>query len=234
MALIEASILASDYARLGEQAREAAAAGVDGIQIDVMDGRYVPSITFGPGVVRALRPLVSVTLDVDLMIVEPEKHIEAFAEAGADRLIVHWESCAEPLRVLMSVRKLGVEVGVAIRPGTSPEVLEDALGLVDIVQVMTVTPGAGGRALIPGQLDVVRQLRQSLDDKGLDVSIGVDGGIYLDTAPLAAEAGASMLVCGSAIFNSQATVAENVAALRAGLGRGRRPAVTRPRRPGPR
>ena len=218
MALIEASILASDYARLGEQAREAAAAGVDGIQIDVMDGRYVPSITFGPGVVRALRPLVSVTLDVDLMIVEPEKHIEAFAEAGADRLIVHWESCAEPLRALESVRKLGVEVGVAIRPGTSPEVLEDALGLVDMVQVMTVTPGAGGQALIPGQLDVVRQLRRSLDDKGLEVSIGVDGGIYLDTASLAAEAGASMLVVGSAIFNSQATVAENVAALRASLG----------------
>ncbi len=218
MALLEASMLAADYARLGEQARQAADAGVDGIQIDVMDGRYVPAITFGPGVVRSLRPLVKVMLDVDLMIVEPERHIEAFAEAGADRLIVHWESTAEPMTVLEAVRELGVETGVAIRPGTAPAVLVDALGLVDMVQVMTVAPGAGGQGLIPGQLDVVRQLRSMLADMGLDVPIGVDGGIYPDTAPLAAQAGASMMVCGSAIFNERGTVAENVAALRKSLG----------------
>ena len=213
MAQFEASILAADYTRLGEQVVAAAEAGVDGIQIDVMDGCYVPEITFGPGVVRALRPLVSITLDVDLMIVEPEKHIEAFVDAGADRLIVHWESTAEPLGVLESVRKLGVETGVAIRPGTGPEVLDDALDLVDMIQVMTVTPGAGGQSLIPGQLDVVRRLRSTLDARHPEVWIGVDGGIYVDTAPLAVEAGVSMMVAGSALFNDQATVAENLAAL---------------------
>ena len=217
MVAVEASILAADFARLGEQAREAEAAGVDGIQVDVMDGRFVPNITFGPGVVRALRPLVSVTLDVDLMIVEPEKHLGAFADAGADRLIVHWEACTHPYRVLRRVQDLGVEVGVAISPGTSLSALEELLPPVDLIQIMTVSPGWGGQSFIHSQLDKIRRLRRMLDQRGLDISIGVDGGINPATAPLVVSAGVTMLVAGSSIYNDRASVAENVAALRASV-----------------
>lgn len=220
MVAIEASILSADFARLGEQAREAEAAGVDGIQVDVMDGCFVPDITFGPGVVRALRPLVSVTLDVDLMIVEPERHLAAFADAGADRLIVHWEACTHSHRVLRCVRDLGVEVGLAISPGTSLSVLEELLDLVDLIQVMTVNPGWGGQAFIHSQLDKIRRLRHMLDVRELDIPIAVDGGIDTTTAPLVVSAGATVLVAGSNIYNERASVAENVAALRASVERG--------------
>jgi ribulose-phosphate 3-epimerase len=229
MVVIEASILAADFARLGEHAREAEAAGVDGIQIDVMDGRFVPNITFGPGVVRALRPLVSVTLDVDLMIVEPELHLAAFADAGADRLTVHREACAHPYRVLQSIRELGVEAGVAIGPGTSLSALEELLNLVDLIQVMTVNPGWGGQSFLHGQLDKIRRLRCLLDERGLNVPIGVDGGIDRATAPLVVGAGATVLVSGSSVYNSQSPVAKNVAALRASAmqGCGENPSVMR-------
>ena len=215
MVTIEASILSADYARLGAQAREAEAAGVDGLQIDVMDGRFVPNITFGPGIVRALRPLVTVTLDVDLMIVEPERHLAPFAEAGADRLIVHREALTHPHRVLQSIRELGVQAGVAIAPGTSLGALEELLDLVDLVQVMTVDPGWGGQSFLHSQLDKIRRLRHMLDERGLDIPIGVDGGIDRATAPLVVSAGATVLVSGSSIYNDAASVAENVAALRA-------------------
>jgi ribulose-phosphate 3-epimerase len=214
---IEASILSADFARLGEQVREAEAAGVDGIQVDVMDGRFVPPITFGPGVVGALRPLVGVPLGVDLMIVEPDRHLKAFVDAGADRLIVHWESCTHPHRVLQCVRALGVEAGVALGPGTPLGVLEEVLGLLDLIQVMTVDPGWGGQKLIYSQLGKIRRLRRMLDERGLDVPIGVDGGINTTTAPLVVAAGATVLVSGSSIYNSEASVAENVAALRASV-----------------
>jgi len=214
MIIIEASILSADFARLGEQAREAEAAGVDGIQIDVMDGRFVPDITFGPGVVRALRPLVSVPLDVHLMIVEPERHLDAFVEAGADRLIVHQETCPHLHRVLQSIRELGVEAGVSINPGTSLTVLEEVLDLTDLIQVMTVNPGWGGQAFLHSQLDKIRRLRHMLDGRGLSVPIAVDGGIDTTTAPLVVSAGARVLVAGSSIYNDAAAVAENVAALR--------------------
>jgi ribulose-phosphate 3-epimerase len=215
MIAIEASILAADYARLGEQAREAQAAGVDGIQIDVMDGSFVPDITFGPGVVRALRREVDLFLDVDLMIVNPEKHLRPFADAGANRLIVHREACPRPHQVLESIRDLGVEVGIALAPGTSLNTIEKLLGLVDLVQIMTVKPGWGGQPFLPTQLDKIRRLQQVLDERSLDVRIGVDGGINTATAPLVVEAGASVLVAGSAIYGGAASVAENVARLRA-------------------
>jgi len=214
MVLIEASILSADFARLGEQARQAEAAGVDGIQVDVMDGRFVPNITFGPVVVRALRPLVSVTLDVDLMIVEPEHHLAAFADAGADRLTVHREACTHPYRVLQSIRELGVEAGVAIGPGTSLSALEEVLNLVDLIQVMTVNPGWGGQPFLHSQLDKIRRLRRTLDERGLDIPIGVDGGVNPTTAPLVVSAGATVLVAGSSIYNDRASVAKNVALLR--------------------
>ena len=215
MVKIEASILSADYARLGAQAREAEAAGVDGLQIDVMDGRFVPNITFGPGIVRALRPLVAVTLDVDLMIVEPERHLAPFAEAGADRLTVHREALTHPHRVLQSIRELGIQAGVAIGPGTSLSALEELLHLVDLIQIMTVNPGWGGQPFLHSQLTKIRRLRKMLDERGLELPIGVDGGIDRTTAPLVVSAGATVLVSGSSIYNDAAPVAENVAALRA-------------------
>jgi ribulose-phosphate 3-epimerase len=217
MIAIEPSVLAADFARLGEQAREAQAAGVEGLQIDVMDGRFVPNITFGPGVVRALRPLVSVTLDVHLMIVEPERYLEDFADAGADRLMVHQEACRHPHRVLQSIRELGVEAAVAINPGTPLSVLEELLDLTDLIQVMTVNPGFGGQPFIRSQVEKIRHLRQMLDEQSRDIPIAVDGGIDTTTAPLVVAAGATVLVAGSSIYNTKASVADNVAALRASV-----------------
>lgn len=217
MIAIEPSVLAADFARLGEQAREAEAAGVEGLQIDVMDGRFVPNITFGPGVVRALRPLVSVTLDVHLMIVEPERYLEDFADAGADRLMVHQEACRHPHRVLQSIRELGVEAAVAINPGTPLSVLEELLDLTDLIQVMTVNPGFGGQPFIPSQVEKIRHLKQMLDEQSRDIPIAVDGGIDTTTAPLVVAAGATVLVAGSSIYNTKASVADNVAALRASV-----------------
>ena len=217
MVSIEASILSADFARLGEQAREAESAGVDAIQIDVMDGRFVPNITFGPGIVGALRSQVDLPLDVHLMIVEPGRHLEAFANAGADRIIVHQEATPHLHRLLQSIRELDVEAGVSINPATPVTVLEEVLDMADLIQVMTVNPGWGGQAFLTGQLDKIRRLKLMLDERGLDVTIGVDGGIDPGTAPLVVEAGATMLVSGSSIYNDQAPVLDKVRALRASV-----------------
>jgi ribulose-phosphate 3-epimerase len=217
MVLIKASILAADYARLGDQVQGAQAAGVDGFQVDVMDGSFVPNITFGPGVVRAIRPLVTVPLEVDLMIVNPERHLEAFVDAGADCLIVHREACRHIHRTLRSIREMGAEAGVAISPGTPIVSVEEVLDLVDLIQVMTVSPGFGGQTFLHSQLDKIRRLRQLLDEHGLVVPVGVDGGVNPATAPLVVGAGATSLVAGSSIYGERASVAENVAALRASM-----------------
>ena len=214
MIAIEPSVLSADFTRLGESVREGEAAGVEGFQVDVMDGRFVPNITFGQGVVGALRSVVSGVLDVHLMIVEPERYLADFAEAGADRLMVHLEACLHLHRVLQQIHDLGVEAAVAINPSTPLCALEEVLDLTDVIQVMTVNPGFGGQAFIHSQVDKIRRLRQTLDDSGLEISIAVDGGIGPATAPLVAEAGATILVAGSSIYNSKATVEENVAAIR--------------------
>lgn len=215
MIAIEASILSADYAILGEQAREAEVAGVNGIQIDVMDGRFVPDITFGPGVVRALSYEVEIKLDVHLMIVEPERHLAAFADAGADRIIVHQEACTHLHRTLQAIRELGVETGVTLNPGTPLSAIEEVLDLVDLVQIMTVNPGWGGQTFLHSQLDKIRRLHALLKQRELSIPIAVDGGINTATAPLVVAAGATVLVAGSHIYNDKAPVEHNVATLRA-------------------
>ena len=214
MISIEASVLSADFGRLDEQAREAERAGIDGIQVDIMDGQFVPNITFGPGIVRALRKVVNVTLDVHLMVVEPERYIDDFIEAGADRLFVHQESCIHLHRTLQAIRGLKVEAGVTINPGTSLSVLEEMLDLADIIQIMTVNPGFGGQEFIHGQLTKISRLREMLEERNCKTPIAVDGGIDTTTAPLAVSAGATLLVAGSSIYNTKASVADNLKALR--------------------
>lgn len=213
MVIVEPSILSADFARLGEGVKDAEEAGASVIQIDVMDGRFVPNINFGPGVVSAIRPLTNMKLDVHLMIVEPEKYIETFAKAGADRIIVHQEACTHLHRVLQSIRELGIESGVTLNPATSESTIEYVLDLADFVQVMGVNPGFGGQSFIESQLDKIRSIKTMLENKGLDIPIGVDGGVGTDTAPLIVEAGATVLIAGSSIYNSKATVSENMKAL---------------------
>lgn len=215
--LIIPSILAADYTRLGEQIREAEAAGVTALQIDVMDGRFVPNITFGQGMVKAIRSVTSMFLDVHLMIVEPERYLEDFVESGADRLIVHQETCPHLHRTLDAIRELGVEAGVSINPGTAVISIQEVLSLADMVQVMTVNPGFGGQAFIYSQLDKIRRLSKILGEKNLEIPIAVDGGIDPTTAPLAVEAGARILIAGSSIFNRVASVAENLDTIRSSV-----------------
>jgi ribulose-phosphate 3-epimerase len=219
MIAIEPSVLSADFTRLGEQVREGEAAGIEGFQVDVMDGHFVPNITFGSGVVRALRSLVSGVLDVHLMIVEPERYLADFADAGADRLMVHQEATVHLHRVLQQIRELGAESAVAINPSTPLCVLEHVLDLTDVIQVMTVNPGFGGQPFIHSQVDKIRRLREMLDERGLNISIAVDGGIDPTTAPLVVQAGATILVAGSSIYNTKASVAENVAAIRESVSR---------------
>jgi ribulose-phosphate 3-epimerase len=212
--LIEASLLSADQARLGEQALEAQEGGADAVQVDVMDGKFVPNISFGPDLVKTLSGIIKIKIDVHLMVFDPELLIPRFAEAGASRIIVHQEACNQLHRTLQSIRELGVEAGIALNPGTPLSFIEELLDLVDVVQVMTVNPGFGGQKFIMSQLRKIRYLRMILKNRSQDLPIAVDGGINGTTAPLAVEAGANILVAGTAIYNSEASVAENIKFLR--------------------
>ena len=201
---IAPSILSADFTRLGEQVQAVEAAGVvDRVQIDVMDGRFVPNITFGTLAVECLRPLTRLTLEVHLMVQPPEDFIEKFARAGADTLIVHQESTPHLHRAIQQIHALGKKAGVALNPSTPASLLSEVLGSLQLVLVMTVNPGFGGQEFIPETLGKIRQVRSEIQRRGLDCEIEVDGGIHEKTAPLVVEAGANVLVAGSAVFEGK-------------------------------
>lgn len=219
MIKIAPSILSADFARLGEQVQEAEAAGADWIHVDVMDGHFVPNITVGPPVVRALRGATGLPLDVHLMIVAPDRYLADFARAGADRLTVHVETCAHMHRTIQQIQELGLKAGVTLNPGTPLSTLEEILPMVDLVLVMTVSPGFGAQSYIPSSTDKIARLRAMLDAIGSHAELEVDGGINPSTVATVVEAGATVLVAGSAIFNDRASVRDNMRLLRERCGR---------------
>lgn len=218
MAKIAPSVLSADFTRLGDQIAEAESAGADWIHLDVMDGHFVPNITIGPLIVAAARRATSLTLDVHLMIEEPERYLDAFVEAGAQYLTVHQETCPHLHRTVQRIHELGARAGVAINPATPTETLHDILSFVDLVLVMTVNPGFGGQAFIPECLTKVMRVARRLEAEGMRaVEIQVDGGIDPRTAPAAVAAGATVLVAGSAIFAGEDSVTHNLQAIRRSL-----------------
>jgi ribulose-phosphate 3-epimerase len=214
MIKIAASILASDFARLGEQVKEADAAGADYIHVDVMDGHFVPNLTIGPQVVAAIRPFTRLPFDVHLMIESPDRFLNDFATAGADIITVQQEACVHLHRVVQRIKELGKRAGVAINPATFAGTLEEILPFVDLVLLMTVNPGFGGQSFIETMPRKIAAVREMIDARGLNVELEVDGGIHSETAPRAVQAGARVLVSGSAIFNQRTSVAQAVNELR--------------------
>lgn len=200
MNLLAPSILAADFAVLGEQIRQADEAGADYIHIDVMDGMFVPSISFGMPLIASVRRVTEKPFDVHLMVQDPERYIEEFVKCGADSVTVHAECCRHLERTLTEIRALGVKSGVALNPATPLNVLEYVLEKTDMVLIMTVNPGFGGQAFIENSLEKIRRLRAVIQERGCRTDIEVDGGINQDTLPRVLEAGANVIVAGSAVF----------------------------------
>jgi len=213
--IISPSILSADFARLGEEARAVEAAGADWLHVDVMDGHFVPNITIGPGVVKALRPHVTIPLDVHLMIAPVDPYLEAFRDAGADHILVHPEAGPHLDRTVKRIHELGAKAGVVFDPSTPPDVIEWMMDEIDVILVMTVNPGFGGQSFIPSQLGKIRRLRAMIEACGRDIELEVDGGVNPQTARLCLDAGATALVAGSAVFDAGPDrYAANIQALR--------------------
>lgn len=215
--IISPSMLSADFARLGEEARAIEAAGADWLHVDVMDGHFVPNLTIGPNVVKALRPHVSIPFDVHLMIAPVDPYLEAFREAGADIITIHPEAGPHLNRSLKRIRELGAKAGVAFNPSTPPEAIEWMLDEVDLVLVMSINPGFGGQSFMDSQLRKIERLRQMIDAGGYDIFVEVDGGVTPETGPKCLAAGADALVAGTAVFKGGPAAYEaNIRALRAG------------------
>ncbi|MWC26711.1 ribulose-phosphate 3-epimerase [Paenibacillus sp. MMS18-CY102] len=214
MTIIAPSILSANFSKLGEDVQAAEKAGGDWIHIDVMDGHFVPNLTFGPVVIESIRPYTKLPFDVHLMIEKPELYIPAFVKAGADRITVHAEACVHLHRVVQLIKEHGLPAGVAINPGTPVSAVEPVLDDLDLVLIMTVNPGFGGQAFIPQSVGRLRQLRTMLQERGLEhMNVQVDGGVNAETAKLVREAGANVLVAGSYVYGASDRAAA-VASLR--------------------
>jgi ribulose-phosphate 3-epimerase len=214
---IAPSILAADFARLGEQVVEADKAGADRIHVDVMDGHFVPNLSMGPPIVRCLRPLTRLPLETHLMIAEPDRYLDAFAEAGSDSLLVHQEAGPNLHRTVQHIKALGKKAGVVINPATPAAMLEEILQDVDLVLVMTVNPGFGGQHFLHSTLAKIGRVRQTIERVNAQIELEVDGGVDAETAPHAVQAGANVLVAGSAIFGDSRGVAAAMNRLRASV-----------------
>jgi ribulose-phosphate 3-epimerase len=215
--IIAPSILSADITQLGDQIEQAVEGGADWIHVDVMDGRFVPNITFGSNVVKAVRRMTDLPIDVHLMIVEPEKHLQAFADAGTNHITVHYETCPHIHRTLQSIREIGMSPGIVINPGTPIDSLYELIESVEKVLIMTVNPGFGGQSFIETMYDKIRRTKLLLDKKGSEAVIQVDGGISSKTIKACYDAGARNFIAGSAIFKHENGIAAGIAALRNAL-----------------
>lgn len=215
--LIAPSILAADFSRLGAQIKEAEQAGADWIHIDVMDGHFVPNLTMGPSIVKACQDTTSLPLDVHLMVEEPENLLPDFAQAGADVLTVHIETCPHIHRTLQSIRELGCMAGITLNPGTPAGNIEEVLPFVDLVLIMTVNPGYSGQSFIPEMVPKITWVRDVLDEVNPEAKIEVDGGLNAQTTPEAVEAGAEIFVAGSAVFGHPEGIRAGIASIRDAL-----------------